>query len=94
LEVEDLDSQFADGVFLVLLVGLLEGYFVPLHEFFLTPQASDLIHNKSSYILRKSQNFGEIFVAFSERLNFNNTRHPWPPVFYPNSLRTHQEFCS
>jgi len=41
LEVEDLDSQFADGVFLVLLVGLLEGYFVPLHEFFLTPQAFD-----------------------------------------------------
>ena len=38
LEVIDVDNQFSDGVFLVLLVGLLEAYFVPLHEFFLTPQ--------------------------------------------------------
>ncbi|CAD6191254.1 unnamed protein product [Caenorhabditis auriculariae] len=35
LEVTDLDSQFQDGVFLVLLVGLLEGYFVPLYHFHL-----------------------------------------------------------
>merc|ERR1712088_235632 len=41
LEVIDLDNQFADGVFLVLLVGLLEGYFVPLHEFHITPQVFD-----------------------------------------------------
>lgn len=41
LEVVDLDNQFSDGVFLVLLVGLLEGYFVPLHEFHLTPQSFD-----------------------------------------------------
>ncbi|EFO94779.1 CRE-PAT-6 protein [Caenorhabditis remanei] len=33
LEVSDLDTQFQDGVFLVLLVGLLEGYFVPLYHF-------------------------------------------------------------
>jgi parvin len=38
LEVTDLDAQFSDGVYLCLLVGLLEGYFVPLHEFHLTPQ--------------------------------------------------------
>lgn len=31
--------QFADGVYLVLLMGLLEGYFVPLHSFFLTPDS-------------------------------------------------------
>ena len=31
--------QFADGVYLVLLMGLLEGYFVPLHSFFLTQTA-------------------------------------------------------
>lgn len=31
-------SQFADGVYLVLLMGLLEGYFVPLYNFFLTPE--------------------------------------------------------
>jgi parvin len=41
LEVTDLDSQFSDGVFLCLLIGLLEGYFVPLHEFHLTPQVSE-----------------------------------------------------
>ncbi|PAV91957.1 hypothetical protein WR25_25199 [Diploscapter pachys] len=33
LEVTDLDHQFQDGVFLVLLMGLLEGYFVPLYCF-------------------------------------------------------------
>merc|ERR1712038_170109 len=41
LEVVDLDNQFADGVFLVLLVGLLESYFVPLYEFSITPQVFD-----------------------------------------------------
>ena len=41
LEVIDLDNQFADGVFLVLLVGLLESYFVPLYEFHITPQVFD-----------------------------------------------------
>ncbi len=40
LEVNDLDTQFADGVYLCLLTGLLEGYFVPLYEFYLTPQVS------------------------------------------------------
>lgn len=34
-----LSPQFADGVYLVLLMGLLEGYFVPLHSFFLTPDS-------------------------------------------------------
>uniref|UniRef100_A0A8R1HH98 Calponin-homology (CH) domain-containing protein n=3 Tax=Caenorhabditis japonica TaxID=281687 RepID=A0A8R1HH98_CAEJA len=38
LEVSDLDTQFQDGVFLVLLVGLLEGYFVPLYHFNLQVQ--------------------------------------------------------
>ena len=40
LEVTDLDSQFADGVYLCLLSGLLEGYFVPLYDFHLTPQVN------------------------------------------------------
>lgn len=35
LEVTDLDTQFQDGVFLILLMGLLEGYFVPLYKFHL-----------------------------------------------------------
>lgn len=33
LEVTDLENQFQDGVFLILLMGLLEGYFVPLYKF-------------------------------------------------------------
>ena len=41
LEVIDLDNQFSDGVFLVLLLGLLESYFVPLYEFHLTPKSFD-----------------------------------------------------
>ncbi|KAK6626947.1 hypothetical protein RUM43_003222 [Polyplax serrata] len=46
LEVTDLDSQFEDGVYLTLLMGLLEGFFVPLHSFYLTPQNFDeKVHN-------------------------------------------------
>ncbi|XP_004700702.1 beta-parvin [Echinops telfairi] len=46
LEVTSLESQFADGVYLVLLMGLLEGYFVPLHSFYLTPESFDQkVHN-------------------------------------------------
>jgi len=41
LEVNDLESQFCDGVYLCLLAGLLEGYFVPLYDFHLTPQSFD-----------------------------------------------------
>ena len=37
LEVTELDTQFHDGVYFVLLMGLLEGYFVPLYGFHLTP---------------------------------------------------------
>uniref|UniRef100_A0A8C1JHP3 Calponin-homology (CH) domain-containing protein n=1 Tax=Cyprinus carpio TaxID=7962 RepID=A0A8C1JHP3_CYPCA len=48
LEVAELDTQFADGVYLVLLMGLLEGYFVPLYNFFLTPENFDQkVHNVS-----------------------------------------------
>jgi len=48
LEVTDLDTQFSDGVYLCLLTGLLEGYFVPLYDFHLTPQVFDeKVHNVS-----------------------------------------------
>uniref|UniRef100_A0A8C4RTI5 Parvin, alpha b n=1 Tax=Erpetoichthys calabaricus TaxID=27687 RepID=A0A8C4RTI5_ERPCA len=48
LEVTELDTQFADGVYLVLLMGLLEGYFVPLYNFFLTPENFEQkVHNVS-----------------------------------------------
>uniref|UniRef100_A0A452V270 Parvin beta n=1 Tax=Ursus maritimus TaxID=29073 RepID=A0A452V270_URSMA len=46
LEVTELETQFADGVYLVLLTGLLEDYFVPLHNFYLTPDSFDQkVHN-------------------------------------------------
>ncbi|XP_064489009.1 uncharacterized protein LOC135400924 isoform X2 [Ornithodoros turicata] len=51
LEVTDLDNQtlqFQDGIYLVLLMGLLEGYFVPLYSFFPTPSSFDQkVHNVS-----------------------------------------------
>lgn len=48
LEVTDLDNQFHDGVFLVLLLGLLEGFFVPLGSFNLTPKTYEhKVHNVS-----------------------------------------------
>nr|CDS30214.1 beta parvin [Hymenolepis microstoma] len=37
LQVKDLKNDFSDGVRLVLLMGLLEGYFVPLHCYHLNP---------------------------------------------------------
>uniref|UniRef100_A0A8D0FW10 Parvin beta n=1 Tax=Strix occidentalis caurina TaxID=311401 RepID=A0A8D0FW10_STROC len=41
-------KKFADGVYLVLLMGLLEDYFVPLHNFYLTPESFDQkVHNVS-----------------------------------------------
>ncbi|XP_005185504.1 beta-parvin isoform X1 [Musca domestica] len=40
-EITDLNSDFRDGVYLCLLMGLLGGFFVPLHEFHLTPQDTD-----------------------------------------------------
>lgn len=48
LEVTELETQFADGVYLVLLMGLLEDYFVPLYNFYLTPENFEQkVHNVS-----------------------------------------------
>ncbi|MCP9266091.1 Paralyzed arrest at two-fold protein 6 [Dirofilaria immitis] len=48
LEVTDLENQFKDGVYLVLLMGLLEGYFVPLYSFDLQALTyKQKIHNVS-----------------------------------------------
>ncbi|KAM3924839.1 gamma-parvin [Leptodactylus fuscus] len=48
LTVTDLDTQFADGVILLLLIGQLEGYFINLSSFFLTPASNeDKLHNVS-----------------------------------------------
>ncbi|XP_054475690.1 gamma-parvin isoform X2 [Anoplopoma fimbria] len=46
LQVADMDKQFADGVILLLLIGQLEGFFVPLYDFNLTPVShSEMLHN-------------------------------------------------
>ncbi|KAI8792123.1 beta-parvin [Biomphalaria glabrata] len=46
LEITDLDNQFHDGVFLIMLMGLLEGYFTPLYQFHVTPTTFDhRVHN-------------------------------------------------
>lgn len=46
LQVADMERQFADGVILLLLIGQLEGYFVPLYDFHLTPaNHSEMLHN-------------------------------------------------
>lgn len=46
LQVDDMDKQFADGVILLLLIGQLEGFFVPLCDFSLTPvNHSEMLHN-------------------------------------------------
>ncbi|XP_047189051.1 gamma-parvin isoform X2 [Scophthalmus maximus] len=46
LQVADMDQQFADGVILLLLIGQLEGFFIPLCDFNLTPvNPSEMLHN-------------------------------------------------
>ncbi|XP_026166204.1 gamma-parvin [Mastacembelus armatus] len=37
VQVVDMDKQFSDGVILLLLIGQLEGFFIPLCDFNLTP---------------------------------------------------------
>lgn len=45
-EVNSLNSDFKDGVYLCLLMGLLGGFFVPLYDFHLTPKdAEQMVHN-------------------------------------------------
>ncbi|XP_036905713.1 gamma-parvin isoform X2 [Sturnira hondurensis] len=46
LSVQDLDTQLADGVILLLLIGQLEGFFLHLKEFYLTPTSpAEMMHN-------------------------------------------------
>ncbi|KAM7414943.1 hypothetical protein PAMA_019660 [Pampus argenteus] len=46
LQVDDMDKQFSDGVILLLLIGQLEGFFVPLYDFNLIPvNESEMLHN-------------------------------------------------
>ncbi|XP_034540604.1 gamma-parvin [Notolabrus celidotus] len=46
LQVADMEKQFADGVILLLLIGQLEGFFIPIYDFNLTPvNPSEMLHN-------------------------------------------------
>ncbi|KAF7254867.1 hypothetical protein EG68_07247 [Paragonimus skrjabini miyazakii] len=46
LQVTDMVKDFSDGVLLVLLIGLLEGYFVPFHAYHPTPITESMrLHN-------------------------------------------------
>ncbi|NXO49679.1 PARVG protein, partial [Aramus guarauna] len=46
VNVKDIQSQFADGVILLLLIGQLEGYFLNLRDFFLSPASTtEMLHN-------------------------------------------------
>uniref|UniRef100_T1JB75 Diacylglycerol lipase-alpha n=1 Tax=Strigamia maritima TaxID=126957 RepID=T1JB75_STRMM len=58
LEVNDLDTQFHDGVYLILLFGLLEGYFVPLHFFYLTPTTFEQKVHNVAFAFELSQDAG------------------------------------
>lgn len=44
-EVANLNSDFKDGVYLCLLMGLLGGFFVPLYDFHLTPKDAEQMVN-------------------------------------------------
>ena len=47
-EIVTLETQMSDGVYFCLLVGILEGYFIPLYEFHLNPESFDeKLHNVS-----------------------------------------------
>ncbi|XP_059329104.1 gamma-parvin isoform X2 [Ammospiza nelsoni] len=46
LNVKDIETKFSDGVVLLLLIGQLEGYFLNLRNFFLTPASTmEMLHN-------------------------------------------------
>ncbi|RMX40710.1 hypothetical protein pdam_00021465 [Pocillopora damicornis] len=36
-----INDEFHDGVYLIFLLGLLEGFFVPLYQFYITPATKD-----------------------------------------------------
>uniref|UniRef100_A0A4W4FXM9 Calponin-homology (CH) domain-containing protein n=1 Tax=Electrophorus electricus TaxID=8005 RepID=A0A4W4FXM9_ELEEL len=51
-------KKFADGVYLVLLMGLLEGYFITLYNFFLTPENFEQKVHNVSYAFELMQDGG------------------------------------
>ncbi|XP_062403135.1 gamma-parvin [Sardina pilchardus] len=48
LQVTEMEKQFADGVMLLLLIGQLEGFFIPLSDFSLNPSSdAEMLQNVS-----------------------------------------------
>ncbi|XP_065909499.1 beta-parvin-like [Dysidea avara] len=46
IEIKDFETQFYDGVVLIILMGLLDNYFIPLSEYYSSPVGFDQqIHN-------------------------------------------------
>lgn len=61
LKVTDLSRDFSDGVFLILLMGLLEGYFVPFHAYHPTPstEAMRIYNVQLAFELMQAAGIGE-----------------------------------
>lgn len=57
-EIKDLSTDFRDGVYLCLLMGLLGGFFVPLYEFHLTPQDVDQMITNVAFSFSLMQDVG------------------------------------
>jgi parvin len=58
LEVSDLETQFQDGVYMVLLMGLLEGYMVPLYSFHLQVSSFEQKCHNVSFAFELMQDAG------------------------------------
>jgi len=41
LSAEDMESSFSDGCFLIMLIGQLDGFFVPLHSYYMPADTDD-----------------------------------------------------
>uniref|UniRef100_A0A1A9X0A7 Calponin-homology (CH) domain-containing protein n=1 Tax=Glossina brevipalpis TaxID=37001 RepID=A0A1A9X0A7_9MUSC len=57
-EINELSTDFHDGVYLCLLMGLLGGFFVPLKEFHLTPQDADQMVSNVAFSFALMQDVG------------------------------------
>ena len=95
LEVTELDSQFSDGVYLCLLSGLLEGYFVPLYDFHLTPQVPLFYSHLSwmtifSFLQSFEEKVANVSLAFELMMDGGL---PQPKVKIIGEEKPLSEFC-
>lgn len=57
-EIEDLGTDFRDGVYLCILMGILGGFFVPLYDFHLTPKDADQMVHSVGFSFELMQDVG------------------------------------